>query len=69
MRNFFRSLSSGLAEILGSYTIESTYVSSANSLTVDCKLSERSFMYTKKSNNPKIKPWGTPASTDEQLQH
>ena len=66
---FFRSLSSWLALILGWYTVESNDVSSANNLTVDCKLSERSFMYIRKSNGPKIEPSGTPANTDDQLKH
>ena len=42
-------------------------MSSANSLVVDCKLSERSFMYI--SNGPKIEPCETLASTDDQLEH
>ena len=69
MNFFFRSLSSWLAEILGSYTVENNNVSSANCSAVDCKLSGRSFMYIRKSNGPKIKPRRTPASTDGQLQH
>ena len=66
---FFRSLSSWLAEILGSCTVENNDVSSANSSTVDCKFSGRSFIYIRKSNGPKIELWGTPASTDDQLEH
>ena len=42
-------------------------MSSANNLTVDCKLSGRSFLYIRKSNGPKIESCGTPASTDDQL--
>ena len=66
---FFKSLSSWLAEILGSHTVESNDVSSANNFTVDCKFSERSFMYIRKSNGPKMEPCGTPASTDDQVEH
>ena len=49
--------------------VENNDVSSANSFTVDCKFSGRSFMYIRKSNDPKIEPCGTPASTDDQLEH
>ena len=56
---YFRSLSSWLAEILGSYTVEDNDVSSANSFTVASKFSGRSFMYIRKSNGPKIEPCGT----------
>ena len=66
---FFRSCSSWLAEILGSYIVENKDVSSSNSFTVACKFSGRSFMYIKKSNGPKIKPCRNPASTDDQLKH
>ena len=38
-------------------------------LTVDSKLSGRSFMYIRKSNGPNIKPCGTPARTDNQFEH
>ena len=69
MRIFFRPLSSCLAEILGSYTVENNDVSSVNSLTVDCKLSGRSFMLIRKSNGPKIESCGMPASIDDQLEH
>ena len=66
----FISLCSWLAEILGSYTVENNDVSSANSFTVDCKFSGRSFMYIRKKNGPKIEPCGTPVSTDDhQLEH
>ena len=58
-KKFFRPLSSWLAEILGSYTVEDNDVSSANSFTVDSKFSGRSFMYIRKSNGPKIEPCGT----------
>ena len=49
--------------------IENNDVSSAHSFTVGCEFSGRSFMYTRKSNAPKIEPWETPASTDDQLEH
>ena len=65
----FRSLSSWVAEILGSYTVENNDVSSANSFTVDWKFSGRLFMYIRKSNGPKRETCGTPASTDDQLEH
>ena len=68
-KKYFRSLSSFLAEILGSYKVENNDVSYANSFTVDCKFSGRSFMYIRKSNGPKIEPCRTPASTDDQLEH
>ena len=58
-----------LAEILESYMVENNDVSSANSFTVDCKFSGRSFMYIRKSNGPKIESSRTPASTDDHLEH
>ena len=66
---FFRLLSILLYEILGSYTVETNDVSSANSLVEDCKLYGRSFMHIRKTDVPKIEPCGTPASTDDQLAH
>ena len=69
MNFFFRSLSSWLAEILGSYMVENNDAPSANSLAVDCKLSGRSFMYIRKSNGPKLEPCRTPESTDDQLEY
>ena len=47
------------------YTVENNDVSSANSFTVDCKFSGRSFIYIRKSNGPKIELCWTPASTDD----
>ena len=50
-------------------------MSSAKSLTEDSKPSGRSFMYISnvmvlsKSNDSKIEPCGTPASTDDQFEH
>ena len=38
-------------------------VSLANNLGFETKFSGKSFMYIKKSNGPRIEPWGTPAST------
>ena len=49
---FFKSVSSWLAEMVGSYTVESNHESSANSFTVDCKLSGRSFMNIRKCYGP-----------------
>ena len=49
--------------------VENNDAPSADSLTVDCKLSGRSFMYIRKSNGPKIEPCRTPESTDDQLEH
>ena len=66
---FFRPLSSCLAEILGSYTVENNDMSSVNSLTVDCKLSGRSFMHIRKSSGPKIESFEMPAIIDDQLEH
>ena len=68
LKFIFRSLSRWLAEILGSYMVENN-VSSANSFTVDFKFPERSFMYIRKMNGPKIETCGSPASTDDQLEH
>ena len=65
---FFRSLSSWSADIMGSYTVENSKVSSAKSVTVDSDLSGRSFMYVRKINGPKIEPCGTSSSTDEQFE-
>ena len=42
--------------------MEKIDMSSANSFIVDERSLPRSFTYIKKSNDPKIKPWGTPAS-------
>ena len=66
---FFSDHSSWLGEILGLYMLENNDVSSANSFTVDCKFSGRLFMYIRKSNGPKIEPNGTPANTDDRLEH
>ena len=49
-----------------SWTIEKTEVSSASSLAVDERLWLKSFMYIRKKSDPKIDPWGTPASTGDQ---
>ena len=49
--------------------VENNDLSPANSLAVVCKLSGRSFMYIGESNGAKIEPCGTPASTDDQLEH
>ena len=54
--------------MLGSYTVENNDVSFANIFTAD-KFSGRSFMYIRKSNGCKIEPFGTPPSTDDQLEH
>ena len=58
---FFRSLSNWSVNILGSQTVENSDVSSAKSLTKDSKPSGRLLIYTRKSNGPKIEPYGTPA--------
>ena len=44
-------------------------VSSVNSFTVDCNFLGRPFMSIRKNNGPKIDPCGTPARTDNQLEH
>ena len=44
----FILLSSWLTKILGSCTVKNNDLSSTNSLTVDCNLSGRSFMYIRK---------------------
>ena len=49
--------------------VENNDLSSASSLAVVCKLSERSFMYIGKSNGAKIEPCGSRASTDDQLDY
>ena len=46
-----------------SCTTENREVSSANSLALDDKPSGKSLIQIKKSNGPKIDPWGTPALT------
>ena len=47
-------------------TMEKTEVPSANSLTVDERLWRKLFMFIRKMNDPKIDPWGTPASIGDQ---
>ena len=54
-----------ITQILGSCTFENTDVSSANSFTVDCKFSRRSFMYLRKNNGPTKERRGTTARTDD----
>ena len=49
--------------------LENNDVSSANSFTVDCKFSAKSFMYIRKSNAPKTESCRTPVCTDNQLEH
>ena len=44
-------------------TTENRAVSSANNLALDDKPSGKSLIQIKKSNGPKIDPWGTPALT------
>ena len=42
---------------------EKSDLSSANNLGFETEFAGKSFMYIKKSNGPRIEPWGTPAST------
>ena len=51
------------AEVLGSWTMENNYVSSANSFTVDVMSTDRSLMYIRKKSGPKMDPCDTPAFT------
>ena len=48
-------------------TMSKSKASSAKSLTGDCTLSGKSFIYIKKSNGPKTVPWGTPEVTGHWL--
>ena len=60
---FFRSLFNSIVDVFISCTTENREVSSANSLALDDKPSGKSLIQIKKSNGPKIDPWGTPALT------
>ena len=46
-----------------SCTTDNREVSSANSLALDDKPSDKSLIEVKITNGPKIDPWGTPALT------
>ena len=52
-----------VAEVFTLCTTENNKVSSANNLTLDVNLSDRSFMYIKNSKSPSIKPWKIPVLT------
>ena len=45
--------------------LKKTEVSSAKSLAVDDKFLDKSLIYTKNNRDPKIDPWGMPASTGD----
>ena len=60
---FCRSLFNTSAEVVLSCTTENREISSAKSFTVDSMFSEKSFMYIRKNNGPRIDPCGTPAFT------
>lgn len=44
-------------------------MSPENNLAADCKLLARSFMYIRTSNDPKIEPCGTQATTNSKLEN
>ena len=60
---FFRSLFNSIVDVFISCTTENREVSSGHSLALDDKLSGKSLIWIKKSNGPKIDPWGTLALT------
>ena len=57
-----KSLFNSLADLLIFSTSENRNVSSSNNFALDVKLSDKSFMYIRKSRDLKIEPCGTPAS-------
>ena len=57
-----KSLFNSLADLDIFSTTENSDVSSANSFALDAKSSNKSFMYIRKSNGPRIEACGTPAS-------
>lgn len=48
---------------------KNNYVSCANIVDLDCKLSGRSFLYIRKGDGPKLEPCRIPTSADDQLKH
>ena len=60
---FLRSSFSSLADTFTSWVTENKDVSSANSLTLDDKLSGRPLIQIRNNNGPKVDPCGTPAFT------
>ena len=61
--NFFKSSLRSPADILIPWIRENKDVSSANSLTLDDKLSDKSLIEIRNSNGPYIDPCGTSALT------
>ena len=57
-----KSLFNSLADLLIFSTSENSDASSSNNFASDVKLSDKSFMYIRKSSGLKIEPCGTPAS-------
>ena len=60
---FFKSLFSSFTEVVVSCFTEHRDVSSANSFALEDKSPDKSFMYIKNNNGPKMEPWGMPAVT------
>ena len=59
--NFTRSLFSFCEVLIVSRTSENIEVSPAKSFTLHFRLSDKSLIYIKKNNRPRIEAWGTPA--------
>ena len=57
-----KSLFNSLADLVIFSTTENSDISIENSLALDAKSSDKSFMYIRKSIGPSIEPCGTPAS-------
>ena len=53
---FFKSLLSSFAEVVMSCVTENRDVSSANSFALEDRSPDKSFMYIKNNNGPKMEP-------------
>ena len=58
-----KSLFSLFAEVVMSCVTENRDVSSVNNFVLEDRSPDKSFMYIKNNNGPKMEPWGTPAVT------
>ena len=61
--SFFKSLFSSFAEVVMSCVTENRDASSANNFALEDRAPDKSFMYIKNNNGPKMEPWRTPAVT------
>ena len=60
---FFKLLFSSFAEVFMSFLTKKRDASSANNFALEDRSPDKSFMYIKNNNAPKMQPWGTPAVT------